>query len=569
MKKMITITAMSIITLAATAQNKIPNKGAVGIGTKFPHASAILDVDTTGMGVLIPRMTKAQRDAIVSPATSLLIYQTDNIRGFYYFDVIWKLFGPKEVQIIGDNFFIVGDYLVPLTTGTGNTAVGNGAFSLNDSGSDNCAVGYLSLGLNTSGRQNTAMGYRSMLNNQNGYGNVAIGYGTLMNSTTGLYNTAVGSESLMNQSFAGWGNAAFGQRTLIDNHGSGNSAIGSYSMVLNTSGAYNTVVGISALNKNTTGNHNTGVGSFVLSGNVTGSFNTAIGDSANVSSGALSNATAIGYKAKATASNMVQLGNNAVTSVKAGNNIVIVSDGRFKKNLKNNVPGLEFIRQLNPVTYNYDIHSLDAHTSPKSTGIKTTDGATEKNVSGNEYEKAVLQKEQKIYTGFVAQEVEKAADKLGYNFSGIYKPQNDQDAYGLSYADFVVPLVKAVQELDKENKQLKADVQEMKLMISALQTNSNTSRSVPDVNNGILGQNQPNPFTGETFIPVHLPKQAANASIVITETSSGKKIKTIVVATDAAQVKITASAMAPGNYTYTLFADGKKIASKQMVYTGK
>ena len=50
-----------------------------------PHGSAILDVSSTAKGVLVPRMTKAQRDAISSPATGLLVYQTDNMAGYYYY----------------------------------------------------------------------------------------------------------------------------------------------------------------------------------------------------------------------------------------------------------------------------------------------------------------------------------------------------------------------------------------------------------------------------------------------------------------------------------------------------
>ena len=40
-------------------------------------------------GLLIPRMTKAQRDAIVSPATGLIVYQMDTIEGFYYYKNGW------------------------------------------------------------------------------------------------------------------------------------------------------------------------------------------------------------------------------------------------------------------------------------------------------------------------------------------------------------------------------------------------------------------------------------------------------------------------------------------------
>jgi hypothetical protein len=56
----------------------------VGIGTTTPAASAQLDVSSTTKGLLIPRMTAAQRDAIANPATGLIIYQTDAASGLYY-----------------------------------------------------------------------------------------------------------------------------------------------------------------------------------------------------------------------------------------------------------------------------------------------------------------------------------------------------------------------------------------------------------------------------------------------------------------------------------------------------
>jgi hypothetical protein len=88
------------------------------------------------------------------------------------------------------------------------------------------------------------------------------------------------------------------------------------------------------------------------------------------------------------------------------------------------------------------------------------------------------------YTGFIAQEVESAAKALGYDFSGVDVPVGEGDHYGLRYAQFTVPLVKAVQELDAENKALRAELASQKAAlealqqaVSALQTNSVTHKT--------------------------------------------------------------------------------------------
>ncbi len=56
-------------------------KGQIGINTSTPNASAQLDINSTTKGLLLPRLTKAQRDAIATPAAGLLVYQTDNTPG--------------------------------------------------------------------------------------------------------------------------------------------------------------------------------------------------------------------------------------------------------------------------------------------------------------------------------------------------------------------------------------------------------------------------------------------------------------------------------------------------------
>ena len=68
------------------AQNTFPSSGSVGIGTTTPNAAAILDVTSTTQGVLIPRMTSTQKNAIVSPPTGLLIFQTNSTSGLYFYN---------------------------------------------------------------------------------------------------------------------------------------------------------------------------------------------------------------------------------------------------------------------------------------------------------------------------------------------------------------------------------------------------------------------------------------------------------------------------------------------------
>ena len=75
-------------------------------------------------------------------------------------------------------------------------------------------------------------------------------------------------------------------------------------------------------------------------------------------------------------------------------------------------------------------------------------------------------------TGFIAQEVEAAAQKAGYNFSGVTSPKNGEGLYSLSYSQFVVPLVKAVQEKQAEINELKKTVEELKKLILLKGTNN-------------------------------------------------------------------------------------------------
>jgi len=82
MKKIFSLLkAVFIFSVAYTQQGV-----AINTDGSSPDNSAILDIKSAGKGLLIPRLTAAQKAATASPAVGLLIYQTDGTVGFYYYN---------------------------------------------------------------------------------------------------------------------------------------------------------------------------------------------------------------------------------------------------------------------------------------------------------------------------------------------------------------------------------------------------------------------------------------------------------------------------------------------------
>ena len=128
------------------------------------------------------------------------------------------------------------------------------------------------------------------------------------------------------------------------------------------------------------------------------------------------------------------------------------SDMRFKENIKDNVVGLDFILGLKPVTYNLNTQALNQYrTKGKMDSIYS-------DLEKMELDKQYKKQYQQIQIGFLAQDVEALADSLNFDFHGIDKPQNKESTYALRYAEFVAPIVKAIQEqqdiIEQQNKQI-------------------------------------------------------------------------------------------------------------------
>lgn len=475
------------------------------------------------------------------------------------------------------------------TSGNYNTSTGSYAFTDNTIGSENCVFGYGALNHNTTASGNVAVGTRAMFVQSYSNGgvayaayNVAVGYEALYYNQpastvlgiAGIYNTAIGSYALHSNTTGN--NTAVGSFALYDNTtGSSNTAVGNNALEHNSINLENTAVGASALFFTTASDGNTAVGSEAGGLYNNGYYNVFVGTNTHANAGGYSNIVSIGNGTVCTASNQVTLGNGTTTSYRAFANWSNISDGRYKKNIKENVPGLQFINKLKPVTYTLDATAIDKFLHKNIPAGKNM-SAEGKTIN----QKALKEKEQIRYTGFVAQDVEKAAKELNFDFSGVDAAKNENDLYGLRYADFVVPLVKAVQELSTANDakdeaitemkseigNLKSEIDELKKTIgSQVSGVSNTSTINTSLSTASLEQNIPNPFKGITTINCFIPVNNGNAYINF-YSQSGSLLNSIKITGEGKNtIILNANELAAGIYKYTLVLDGKVVDSKMMM----
>jgi hypothetical protein len=213
---------------------------------------------------------------------------------------------------------------------------------------------------------------------------------------------------------------------------------------------------------------------------------------------------------------------------------------------------------LRPVTYTLAATELDAFQHRKAPMELSEEGK-------KFYDKALKEKEAITYTGLIAQEVETAAQSLGFDFSGVDKPKNDDGTYGLRYAEFVVPLIKAVQELNNTNEELKIQNEKLLRRMEVLENKNRAANST--LKTGLLQQNNPNPFNEKTVLKYDVPAFANQAVIKIYSSNGAEVISLPVSANGPGQTEISGETLSAGTYTYMLIVDGKAVDSKQMVLT--
>jgi len=356
MKRRITLfISLMIAGVIASAQVAINQTG------EGPVSSSILDLKSDSLGLLVPRMTETQRQAIANPATALIVYQTNESSGFYVNtgtpgNPVWHLIDPVIAGLwnfkSSSNTIFSSDSSYRLGLGTdsafrqlhltGSIEISSTDFSdtagvvykdgemfLHDFKADNTLGKNTFLGKSSGNftmshitpytyrcSYNSAFGYASLQSLTDGYSNTAIGYQALSGNTEGKYNTAIGCD-VMNENETGSYNVALGCFALYNNNSDRNTAIGYGAMYENT-GKNNTAVGFDALYYNTVGWYNTILGSEAAVGNPGG----VIAFNRNVVLGYRA-----GYVLDLNADNNILIGYQAGDNITTGaNNLIIGYD---------------------------------------------------------------------------------------------------------------------------------------------------------------------------------------------------------------------------------------------------
>ncbi len=350
------------------------------------------------------------------------IYNAGGFVGFGTNTPLQKVDVSGSVNIHLDSAYMIDNRNMLWAPGTANLHVGDSAGLGITFGNYNTFAGFKAGTLNSVGSQNTFLGAETGINNLDGVMNTFIGRRAGLNNISGAENVFAGAYAGQNN-VNGEHNCFFGVTSGNNNQdGEENSFLGAHAGYFNQNGSFNTFVG-----------------NFSGLTNVDGNFNTLLGFQSDFGSANLTNASAFGYGAIVNASNSIVVGNTAVTSIGGQVGWSTLSDKRLKKKIKPNQLGLAFINSLETVNYEYKAEGQE--------GIR--------------------------YSGLLAQDVEKVLQGIDMEFSGLVRPKNENDHYSLRYSEFVIPLIKAVQEQSDEIDELKARNNDLEKRLEALEKKVN------------------------------------------------------------------------------------------------
>ena len=407
-----------------------------------------------GTNSIISNITGAFKVLLNSDDNAIIANQDGAVE--LYFD------NAKKAETVTGGFTVTGTCTATAFAGDGSalTGVGGGVTSDNDNNtvagtnagdsfgtqagakaSGNTLFGKNAGTAITTGDRNVAMGQDALATVDVASESVAIGYNALTTSTASGC-TAVGNEAL-EQNTTGYHCVAMGHRALEENTtGYQQTVIGSFALDDCTTGIKNSALGWDAGGHVTTGGHNVYIGTAAGDNHQTGSNAIYVGNATAAKTTGEYQAITMGTSLESYGNYYITFGTNANGRIynyyPSNATWTRDSDERLKKEITTNTNcGLDFINDLRTVTYKWKAPSEVPNTFTNYDVNQTQ--AVHKD---------------KMY-GFIAQEVKAALDKHKItDFNGWTVDSNG--VQGISYEMFVMPLVKAVQELSAKVAALEA-----------------------------------------------------------------------------------------------------------------
>lgn len=415
-----------------------------------------------------------------------------------------------------------GNYSVAF--GNGSFATGQSAFSLGQSVSSNGQNSFASgVNASTSGNNSFLCGNGTNIGS-NGHGAVALGYQNYANGENSFVMGNI-SQATGNLSFAAGFNCQANAENAV--------ALG---RTLRANASFSTVFGMGGIN----GLANN-ISQSIMMGTGSDSASLYIGPSYNPFSGTgrVGIGTSNPQDKLDINGNVVPHFDAAVTpytlgtptlrwqEVFAANGTINTSDARQKTNVQDLNYGLNEIKQLRPVTFNW--------INNQAAGTKV---------------------------GLIAQEVKEV-------ISEVVKEGNDPNqTLGLYYSDLIPVLIKGIQE-----QQVLIETLEAKIETLENSSFASSSEKTLQTINGMAAevvkvyQNNPNPFDEITEIKFFIPEQVSEAKLYIYNLS-GTELKSISIKErGASSVQINGGELAAGMYLYTIIADGEETETKRMILT--
>ncbi len=241
------------------------------------------------------------------------------------------------------------------------------------------------------------------------------------------------------------------------------------------------------------------------------------------------------------------------SDVKA-NSFVVVSDGRFKEDVKTLEGSAEGLSLLSPVRYSLTAQNAEAVDTPRTFSTDSTDEADEV------VEESPLAPDPRTRFGFIAQEVQEIFPELVI--------EDADGTLGIDYTGFIPLLVDALGTLQRR-------VEEQQEIIDALSSSGQGRQLAPSAGvrdllieaGAEVAQNTPNPFSASTRIACNVPISVSEAVLFVYDLQGQQRLHIPVTERGGSEIVIEGSTLTPGMYIYTLIADGVEIGSKRMILT--